>query len=144
MIEIGKERQVLHRCTSAFRSASSSGWTRYHRLSGAVRGDIAFCGDLIAHIAIRLRIRQSIDIKAVVVPAPLAAMQHSLRNLLECQVCKGIGFGPKRRAADQQGAFVADLITDELQLLLAEILSRDVDQIRLSRLAVNPEGIGIW
>jgi hypothetical protein len=46
-------------------------------------------------IGFRLRIRQGVDIEAVIIPTPLAAMQHSLRNLFEGEVGKGIGFGPK-------------------------------------------------
>src|SRR5262249_47253718 len=82
--------------------------------------------------------RQIGDIETVIVVAPLALAKDGLRNLLDRQVRESIGSRAKRLATDKQGTLVTDLLRDGGELLMRQVLRRDVDEVRLRRPAVHP------
>src|SRR5690606_35715396 len=91
----------------------------------------------------RCRRRQGFHVEAVVVPSPLAAVQDRLRDLLQGQVLEGVALPPERRAADEQGSLAPYLIADELELVPAESLRRDVEVVGLRGSAVDPEDVRV-
>ena len=78
------------------------------------------------------------DVEAVIVMAPFAFAKHGLWNLPDGQVREGVRVGAERLATDEQRALVADLFRNRGELLVRQVLRRDVDEVRLRRASLHP------
>lgn len=83
--------------------------------------------------------RQALDFQAVIVLAPLALVQNRLGNLLDRQSGEVFDLAYSEcRAVDDQRPIRPHIVGQGFDLLPAERLRRDVDEIRFGRVAVLP------
>lgn len=70
--------------------------------------------------------------------APLAARTNVIGNLFHRQVGPAIDVAAESRAQDEQRLIRPDLFAQLLELLGAECLGRDIDEVTLGRMTLLP------
>src|SRR5690606_12687396 len=77
-----------------------------------------------------------------VVTAPFAAREHGLRDLLHREV-REVRSAAEGAAADEKRTFGPHLLADKAKLIVAQVLRRDVDEVALGRVTMNPKHFAI-